>query len=218
MATHARTLAWRIPWTGERWGCKESDTTEWLTHCAHRYPCSSAGQEATCETRDPGLIPWSGRPDGEGIGYPLLPTPVFWNFPNGSTNKGSACNAGDLGSIPGLGRSPGREWLSTPVFWPGDFYGLYNLWWSQRVGHDWSTFTSLCALLAAHQKVWYELFSLKLNAKYRPISTVVYFLICNTHTYVFLNSNMTSFLIIFFCYWILSNDFLHFWEYMTKRK
>ena len=28
-------------------------------------------------------------------------------FPGGSDSKASACNAGDLGSIPGLGRSPG---------------------------------------------------------------------------------------------------------------
>ena len=29
-------------------------------------------------------------------------------FPGGSTGKESACNVGDLGSIPGLGRSPGE--------------------------------------------------------------------------------------------------------------
>ena len=29
-------------------------------------------------------------------------------FPCGSAGKESTCNAGDLGSIPGLGRSPGR--------------------------------------------------------------------------------------------------------------
>ena len=29
-------------------------------------------------------------------------------FPDGSAGKESTCNAGDLGSIPGLGRSPGR--------------------------------------------------------------------------------------------------------------
>ena len=29
-------------------------------------------------------------------------------FPDGSDSKESACNAGDLGLIPGLGRSPGR--------------------------------------------------------------------------------------------------------------
>ena len=37
-----------------------------------------------------------------------LPTPVFLGFPCGSTGKESVCNAGDLGSIPGLGRSPGE--------------------------------------------------------------------------------------------------------------
>ena len=30
-------------------------------------------------------------------------------FPGGLAAKESACNAGDLGSIPGLGRSPGEE-------------------------------------------------------------------------------------------------------------
>ena len=29
-------------------------------------------------------------------------------FPGGSAGKESACSAGDLGSIPGLGRSPGE--------------------------------------------------------------------------------------------------------------
>ena len=29
-------------------------------------------------------------------------------FPGGSDNKESTCNAGDLGSIPGLGRLPGK--------------------------------------------------------------------------------------------------------------
>ena len=29
-------------------------------------------------------------------------------FPGGSEGKASACNAGDLGSIPGSGRSPGK--------------------------------------------------------------------------------------------------------------
>ena len=31
----------------------------------------------------------------------------FFHFPCGSTGKESTCNAGGLGSIPGLGRSPG---------------------------------------------------------------------------------------------------------------
>ena len=34
---------------------------------------------------------------------------MFQDFPGGSDSKVSAYNAGDLGSIPGLGRSPGEE-------------------------------------------------------------------------------------------------------------
>ena len=37
-----------------------------------------------------------------------LPTPVFLGFPGGSVGKESTRNAGDLGLIPGLGRSPGE--------------------------------------------------------------------------------------------------------------
>ena len=33
---------------------------------------------------------------------------VNWGFPGGSDGKASACNAGDLGSIPGSGRSTGE--------------------------------------------------------------------------------------------------------------
>ena len=37
-----------------------------------------------------------------------LPTLVFLGFPDSSVGKESACNTEDLGSIPGLGRSPGE--------------------------------------------------------------------------------------------------------------
>ena len=47
-----------------------------------------------------------------------LPTPVFLGFPGGSAGKESACNAGDLGSVPGLGRSPG-EGKSYPLQYSG---------------------------------------------------------------------------------------------------
>ena len=35
------------------------------------FPDSSFGKESTCNAGDPGLIPGSGRSNGEGIGYPL---------------------------------------------------------------------------------------------------------------------------------------------------
>ena len=41
----------------------------------------------------------------------------------------SAYIAGDLGLIPGLVRFPWRrEWLSTPVFWLGEFHRLSRPW------------------------------------------------------------------------------------------
>ena len=48
-------------------------------------------------------------------------------FPGGLAGKESACNAGDPSSIPGLGRS-GEGKGNTPVFWPGEFHGLYSPW------------------------------------------------------------------------------------------
>ena len=52
-----------------------------------------------------------GRPGIWGLKFPWrrdrLPTPVFLGFPGGSDGKESACNMGDLGLIPRLGRSPG---------------------------------------------------------------------------------------------------------------
>ena len=50
-----------------------------------------------------------------------LPTPVFLGFPCGSAGKESACNAGDLGSVPGLGRTPGEGKV-----YPLQYSGLEN--------------------------------------------------------------------------------------------
>ena len=44
----------------------------------------------------------------------LLNTKKCVSFPGSSDGKASVCNAGDLGSIPGLGRSPG-EGNGTPL-------------------------------------------------------------------------------------------------------
>ena len=57
-----------------------------------------------------------------------LSTPVFLGFPCGSAVEESACNVGDLGSIPGLGRSPGEgKRLPTPVFLSGESHGQRSL-------------------------------------------------------------------------------------------
>ena len=47
--------------------------------------------------------------------------------PGGSDGKESACNTGDLGSIPGLGRSLDQGMATTLVFMPGEFHGQRNI-------------------------------------------------------------------------------------------
>ena len=42
-----------------------------------KYKDSSVGKKSTCNEGDPGLIPWSGRSAGEGIGYPLQYSSAF---------------------------------------------------------------------------------------------------------------------------------------------
>ena len=49
-------------------------------------------------------------------------------IPGSSGGKVSACNAGDLGSIPGSGRSPGEgNGNLLQIFLPGEFHGQRNL-------------------------------------------------------------------------------------------
>ena len=68
-------------------------------------PDSSVGKESAHNAGAPqfnswvGKIPW--RRD-------RLPTSVFLGFPCGSASKEFTCIVGDMGSIPGLGRSPGK--------------------------------------------------------------------------------------------------------------
>ena len=50
-----------------------------------------------------------------------LSTPLFLGFSCGSAGKESACNAGDLGLIPGLGRFPGEG-----KGYPLQYSGLQN--------------------------------------------------------------------------------------------
>ena len=90
------------------------------------FPDSSVGKQSACSAGNPGSIPGSGRSAGEGIGYPLQ---YSWASLMASLGAGkeSTCNARNLSLIPGLGRLPWRRVrLPTPVFWPGEFHGLYS--------------------------------------------------------------------------------------------
>ena len=103
------------------------------------------------------LCPRDSPGKNTGVGYPALLQGIFLNqalagrffatsttweaveilfntyFPGGSDGKASACNAGDPGLIPGLGRSPGEG--NIPVFLPGEFRGPRSLVGYSPWGH-----------------------------------------------------------------------------------
>ena len=67
---------------------------------------------------------------------------MYFIFPGGSDGKESACNAGDLGSIPVSGRSPGEgKWQSTPLFLPGELHGQRSFAGYSPWGHKESYMT-----------------------------------------------------------------------------
>ena len=57
------------------------------------------------------------------------------SFPGGIDGEESACSAGDLGSIPELGRSPGGGHGNSPAFLPGEFHGQRSLVGYSPWGH-----------------------------------------------------------------------------------
>ncbi|XDA72500.1 hypothetical protein R6Z07M_002768 [Ovis aries] len=64
--------------------------------------------------------------------------PIFKGFPGGAEVKASACNLGDLGSIPRSARFPWRrKWQPTPVFLPGESHGRRSsVGYSPRVSKE----------------------------------------------------------------------------------
>ena len=79
-------------------------------------------------------------------------TTLFSVFPVGSEDKASACNVGDLGSIPGLGRAPGEgngnplqySCLENPMArgaWQATVHGVAKSWTQLS---DFTFFLSFC--------------------------------------------------------------------------
>ena len=88
-------------------------------------PDSSVGKESACNAGDPGLIPELGRSSGEGIGYP--PQYSWASLVAQLVKNPPAMReiwVQSLGWEDPLekGKAP------TPVFSPGEFHGLYNMW------------------------------------------------------------------------------------------
>ena len=81
-ATHSSSLAWRVPWTVQSLGRKQSGTTERLSLAlslfkllgflvVQGFPCGSAGKEYACNMGDLGPTTALGRSPSEGNGYLL---------------------------------------------------------------------------------------------------------------------------------------------------
>ena len=89
------------------------------------FPHSSVGKESTCNAGDPSSIPGLGRSAGKGIGYPLqyswasLVTQLVKNLPAVWETWVQSLSWEEPWR---------RERLPTPVFWPGEFHGLYSPW------------------------------------------------------------------------------------------
>ena len=77
---------------------------------------------------------------------------ILVGFPGGSEGKASACSAGDLGSIPGSGRSPG-EGNGNPL----EYFCLENsmdggAWWAtvHGVAKSWTRLSDFTFLLSTY--------------------------------------------------------------------
>ena len=94
MVTHSSVLAWRIPWTEEPGGLQAHGVAKSRTRLSDFHFTFPRGQSLT-------VI------DALLLVIRMMISSVN-GFPGGSVGKESACNVGDLGLIPGLGRAPGK--------------------------------------------------------------------------------------------------------------
>ena len=88
--------------------------TATFLHLFSGFAGSSVGKASTCNARDPGSIPVSGRSPGEGIGYPLK---YSWTS-----------------LVVQLVKNPPAMWETwvwnipwrREIFWPREFHGLVH--------------------------------------------------------------------------------------------
>ena len=119
------------------------------------------------------------------------PSVLQWRFPGGSDGKASACNVGDPGSVPGLGRSPGEgngnplQYSCLKIPWTEEPGRLQSMG-SQRVGPDWATsharFQYISTVVTSHWLLW--------------ISWSVFFLIAEWHLLVWIFYSLFTYMLI----------------------
>ena len=129
--SHQNVKNWLIgkdPDYGKDWRQEEKGTTEnEIAGLHHRLDGHEFEQAAGVGDGQQSLAccsPWGHK---ESDTAEWLNSTELSYFPSGSNSKESTCNSGDLGSIPGNFRirkiPQRREWLPTPVFYPGEVHG-----------------------------------------------------------------------------------------------
>ena len=121
-ASPCSTISWSLP---KLMSIESVITTLYLIFCvflSFSFAHSSVGKESACNAGDPGSIPGLGRSPGEGIGCPLQ---YSWASLVAQLIKNPPA-MWETWVDPWVGKvSWRRERLFTPVFWSGEFHGLY---------------------------------------------------------------------------------------------
>ena len=162
MAPHFSTLAWKIPWMEEPGRLQSMGSLrvghDWATllslftfmHWRRKWqptplflPGESQGRGSLvgCRLRGSHRV----GHDWSNLAAATFPKPYLQGLPGGSVVMNLPANAGDAGSIPGSGRSPGGR-NSNPLqhFCLGNLIDRaslagYSPWYRKRVGDDWTT-------------------------------------------------------------------------------
>ena len=132
MATHSSTLAWKIPWMEEPGRLPSMG----LHRVGHDWSGLAAAAAAAAEPKDHDngyRWRWSGLSQWPVEVLNLID--CYFGFPHSSVGK-ELLQCRRPGFNPWAGKIPWRrERLPTPVFWPGEFPGLYIV---HGVGKSWT--------------------------------------------------------------------------------
>ena len=148
MAPHSSTLAWKIPWTEEPGRLQSTGSQrirhDWATSLIRKVKIMCV--VCILFLLDSAVLEDSRKCTSfiDGQSNPLGTFLVVQCFPGSSDNKKSACNGGDLSSIPGSGRSS-EEGNGYPLQYfclenSTDRRGVQSMG-SPRVRHNWATIT-----------------------------------------------------------------------------
>ena len=96
-----------------------------------------------------------GQREEEDLNNPIRNLKKVQGFPGGSDGEESASNVGDLGLIPGLGRSPGEENGNSPQYSCLESSMDRGTWWLQSRGRKESDATEWLSLSClSHPNRW----------------------------------------------------------------